>query len=203
MSWYTCIIKHAGVQLRTKVVYTYLIHTQQDAFTYYKGLLTLSYHLHCTHLTLLGLFFNWLPAVLSDNSNWTSVQYLLSVTLSSNCCQSQNYITTDGQSASLSCCQAPISNPRPIFLLLSLIILRQLRICWCGAPSLTRSRVCSFQFLLASPAQLFSGLSPSGLMSIFFYCLHFWDSPNLEGWAPIFIFLKNRVAKLYPRALGY
>jgi hypothetical protein len=24
MKWYTCIIKHAGVQLRTKVVYTYL-----------------------------------------------------------------------------------------------------------------------------------------------------------------------------------
>jgi hypothetical protein len=30
--------------------------------------------------------------------------------------------------------------------LLSLIIFRQLRVCWCGAPSLARSRVCSFQF---------------------------------------------------------
>jgi hypothetical protein len=36
MSSYTCTIKHAGVQLRTKVVYTYLIHTQQDEFTYCK-----------------------------------------------------------------------------------------------------------------------------------------------------------------------
>jgi hypothetical protein len=61
---------------------------------------------------------------------------------------SQSYITTDGQSASLSWCQAPICDPRPIFPLLSLIICWQLRICWCGAPSLTRSWVCSFQLLL-------------------------------------------------------
>jgi hypothetical protein len=37
--------------------------------------------------------------------------------------QSQSYITADGQSASLSCCQATIWDPRQIFLLLSLIIL--------------------------------------------------------------------------------
>jgi hypothetical protein len=29
--------------------------------------------------------------------------------------QSQSYVTTNGQSASLSCCQAPIWNPRPYF----------------------------------------------------------------------------------------
>jgi hypothetical protein len=51
------------------------------------------------------------------------------------------------KSASLSWCQAPIWDPRPIFLLLSSIIFRQLRVS-CEAPSLTRSRVCSFQFLL-------------------------------------------------------
>jgi hypothetical protein len=60
--------------------------------------------------------------------------------------QSQNYITIDGQSASLSCCQAPIWGPRSIFRILSLIIFRQLLVYWCGAPSLMRSRVCSFQF---------------------------------------------------------
>jgi hypothetical protein len=38
--------------------------------------------------------------------------------------------------------------PRPILLLLSLIIFRQLRICLFGVPFLTRSRVCSFQFFL-------------------------------------------------------
>jgi hypothetical protein len=43
--------------------------------------------------------------------------------------QSQSYITTDGQTASLSWCQALIWDPRPIFLLLSSIIFIQLRIC--------------------------------------------------------------------------
>jgi hypothetical protein len=34
-----------------------------------------------------------------------------------------------------------------------------------------------------------------------FYCL-IWDSPNLEGQVPVFISPRNRVAQLYPRALG-
>jgi hypothetical protein len=41
-----------------------------------------------------------------------------------------------------------------------------------------------------------------GLMSIF-YCLYFWDSPNLEGQVPVFISFRNSVAELYPRVLGY
>jgi hypothetical protein len=60
-------------------------------------------------------------------------------------CSSSSYITTDGQSASLSWCQAPLSDPRQIFFL-SWIIFRQLLIEWCGALSLTRSRICSFEF---------------------------------------------------------
>jgi hypothetical protein len=58
---------------------------------------------------------------------------------------SQSYITTDGQSDSLFWCQAPIWDPKPIFPRLSLIIFRQLRVCWRGEPSLTRSRVCSLR----------------------------------------------------------
>jgi hypothetical protein len=69
--------------------------------------------------------------------------------------QSQSYITTDGQPASLSWCQKPIWEPRPIFPLLSLITFRQLRVCWCRSPSLTRSRVCSFQFLLSIASSAF------------------------------------------------
>jgi hypothetical protein len=49
------------------------------------------------------------------------------------------------QSASPLWFQAPIWDPRSIFLLFSLIIFRQLRVCWCGAPSLTRGRVCNLQ----------------------------------------------------------
>jgi hypothetical protein len=53
--------------------------------------------------------------------------------------QSQRYATTDGQSVSLSWCQAPIWDLRPDFLFW------QLRVCSCGAPSLTRGRVCLIQ----------------------------------------------------------
>jgi hypothetical protein len=44
------------------------------------------------------------------------------------------------------------------------------------------------------------GLSPTELITIL-YC-HIWDSPNLEGQVPVFISPRNRVAQLYPRALG-
>jgi hypothetical protein len=94
----------------------------------------------------------------------------------------QSYITTDSQLASLSWSQASIWDLRPNFLLLSLIIFRQLQICWCGVPSLKRS--------WASPVQPFSGLSPTGLMSIF-YCLYFLDFPNLEGRVSVFISPRN------------
>jgi hypothetical protein len=75
-----------------------------------------------------------------------------------------------------------------------------LRFCWCGAPSLTRSLVCSFQFLpgIASAAFLRSeshGIHEHGLLSIF------WDSPNMEGQVPVVISPRNRVAQLYHRAL--
>jgi hypothetical protein len=60
--------------------------------------------------------------------------------------QSQSYSTTDGQLASLSWCQAPIWDLRPIFLLLSVFLA-----CYgfvdVWAPSLARSLVCSFPLL--------------------------------------------------------
>jgi hypothetical protein len=43
------------------------------------------------------------------------------------------------------------------------ITVRQLRVPWCEALSLTRGRVCCLQLLLASPAQSFSGPNPLGL----------------------------------------
>jgi hypothetical protein len=46
----------------------------------------------------------------------------------------------------------------------------QLRVCWFGAPSLTRGPVCHLQLL-----QSFSGSSPVGLVAIF-YCLRFETS---------------------------
>jgi hypothetical protein len=64
-----------------------------------------------------------------------------------NCSQSQSYIMTDSESASLSWCQAPIWDLRPIFLSLE-IVFRQLWICYFVAPSLTRGWVCNLLLLL-------------------------------------------------------
>jgi hypothetical protein len=50
-----------------------------------------------------------------------------------------------------------------------------------------------FNCYWTSPAQSFSGLNPTGLMSIF-CCLYFWASPNLESQVAIFISSKNRVS---------
>jgi hypothetical protein len=47
------------------------------------------------------------------------------------------------------------------------IVVRQLRVCCFGAPSLTRGRVCRLQLLLV--LWLFSGPSPLGLATIFYY----------------------------------
>jgi hypothetical protein len=80
------------------------------------------------------------------------------------------------------------------------ISLRQLRVCYFVAPSLTRGRVCNLLYncFWALPEQSLLSQSSSELTAIF-YCL-IWDSPNLEGQVPVFIY--NRVAQLYPRALG-
>jgi hypothetical protein len=95
----------------------------------------------------------------------------------------------------------PIWDPRPIFFFLE-IFFRQLRVCYFVAPSLTRGRVCNLLYncFWALPEQSHSGPSPGELTTIF-YCL-IWDPSNLEGQVPVFISPRNRVAQLYPRALG-
>jgi hypothetical protein len=84
--------------------------------------------------------------------------------------------------------------PWPIFLFLE-IFLTQLWVYYFVTCSLARDRVCNLLL------QSLSGLSPAGLKTIF-YCPNFWDSLNLKGQAPVFMFHRNRVAQLYPRALG-
>jgi hypothetical protein len=58
--------------------------------------------------------------------------------------ESESYIATDGQSASLSWNKAPIWGLRP-----DLYYCLTVAVCWCGALSLTRGRVCRLQLLLA------------------------------------------------------
>jgi hypothetical protein len=100
--------------------------------------------------------------------------------LESDYCQSQSYVTTDSQSASLSWCQAPIWDPRPIFPLLSLIIFRQLRFLYVGRPLWREVGACSFQLLLGITSAVFLHLSPAGLMSTIF--LSFIEREVRESW---------------------
>jgi hypothetical protein len=88
------------------------------------------------------------------------------------------------------------------FFFLLEITFTQLRVSYFVAPSLTRVRVCSLLYncFWALPEQSLLGWSPAELTDIF-YCL-IWDSHNLEGQVPVFISPRNRVAQLYPRALG-
>jgi hypothetical protein len=115
--------------------------------------------------------------------------------------QSWSFITTESQSASPSWCQAPIWVPWSNFPLLfdlfldSCSFVNVVRPLWWEVGSVLFSICC------VSSAQPFSDLSPKGLMSIF-YCLYFWDFPNLEGQVPVFISPRNKVAQLYPQALG-
>jgi hypothetical protein len=78
----------------------------------------------------------------------------------------------------------------------------QLRRFAISASSLTRKRVCSLLYncFWALPEQSHLSQSPTELTAIS-YCL-IWDSPNPEGQVPLFISPRNRVAQLYPRALG-
>jgi hypothetical protein len=114
--------------------------------------------------------------------------------------QSESYITTDGQSASLPWCQALILDLRPMFLLL-LLFFRQLWVCWCGGPSPTRGLVCSSQLLLRLASRVFLR-SESRWTHDNILLSQYWDSLNLEGQVPVFISPRNRVVQLYPQALG-
>jgi hypothetical protein len=56
-----------------------------------------------------------------------------------------------------------------------LIAVRQLRVCWCGALSLTRGRVCRLQLLLALARTVILGSESRGTVTIF-DCLRFETS---------------------------
>jgi hypothetical protein len=69
--------------------------------------------------------------------------------------ESESYVTTDGQSASLSWYKAPIRAYDQIFIAVrNTEYVGQLRVCWYEALSLTRGRVCRLQLLLALASAL-------------------------------------------------
>jgi hypothetical protein len=82
------------------------------------------------------------------------------------------------------------------------ITARKLWVCWFGALSLTRGRVCRLQVLLylASTVILWSEIRWTHdhiLLS------QIWDSPNLEGQVPTVLSIRNRMAQSYPQKLSF
>jgi hypothetical protein len=82
------------------------------------------------------------------------------------------------------------------------ITVRQLRVSWCGAPSLTRGRVCRLQLLLALASAVILG-SEYRKSHDHILLSQIRDSPNLEGQVPEFMYPRNKVAQLYPQELGH
>jgi hypothetical protein len=75
------------------------------------------------------------------------------------------------------------------------IFFRQLRVYYFLAPSLTRGRVCYLLLLLVLASAV-----PRDKDHILLF--QFLRLSNLEGQVPVFLSSRNRVAQLYPRALG-
>jgi hypothetical protein len=101
---------------------------------------------------------SWLPepSLCHNHSNpWLTVHSLELSPVPDSCCQS--HITTDSELASPSLCQAPIWDPRPIFLS-PWNFFRQVWVCYFVAPSLTREWVCNLllPLLLVSAVPLVS-----------------------------------------------
>jgi hypothetical protein len=88
--------------------------------------------------------------------------------------QSQSHIATDGQSISKSWCRAPSGAHDQIF-----ITLWQLRSWFCGAPSLTRGRVCLLHMLLALASVVFLGSDSVGTRDCILLS-QIWDFLNLQ-----------------------
>jgi hypothetical protein len=82
-----------------------------------------------------------------------------------------------------------------------LIIFRQSRVCWCGAPSLTRERICGLDLLLGLANATFLRSESRGAHDHTLLSQN-WDSPNLVGQVLVFIWPWNGVAQLYPQDSG-
>jgi hypothetical protein len=96
---------------------------------------------------------------------WMSSKQLC-ITLTGSESESESYVTTDGQSASLSWNKAPIWGLRPDF-----YYCETARVCWRGALSLTRGQVCRLHLLLVLASAVILGTRDHILVS------HIWDFP--------------------------
>jgi hypothetical protein len=100
--------------------------------------------------------------------------------------QSQCYVMTDGQLASL-----PSWAQDKIF-----VTVRQLRVCWCGAPFLTRGVVWHIILLLALNSAVIPGSKSCGTHDNI-YCLRFETSQTWRAKC-LYLSTRNRIPFLSP-----
>jgi hypothetical protein len=82
------------------------------------------------------------------------------------------------------------------------ITVRQLRVCWCGALSQTRGRVCRLQLLLALASAVILGSESRGTHDHILLS-QIRDSPNLEGQVPVFIYPQEQCGPVIPPGTGF
>jgi hypothetical protein len=109
----------------------------------------------------------------------------------------QSYFTTGGLPPISSSWRQDPWDPQPVFV----FQLNTLGYSPYVTSSLMRGWVCRLQFVMALASAVILESEPSGTHD---HILHsqIRNSPNLEGQVPVFIFPRNRVAQLYPQALG-
>jgi hypothetical protein len=112
--------------------------------------------------------------------------------------RSWSYFTTDGQSVSMSWCRAHSGTSDQILLLVGRLLCESC--CVKVAALFLRGALSDERTGLKFAVQSLNRPSRAEPV-IILYCL-IWDSPNLEGQVPVFISPRNRVAQLYPWALG-
>jgi hypothetical protein len=100
--------------------------------------------------------FNYKVSWILNYTLWTALHFALV----SQSILNQSYVTTDGQSANLSWCQAPICCLRPDF-----DYVKQLRVRWCGVLSLMGERVCRLQFLVFASAAILGSVYRLGFQT--------------------------------------
>jgi hypothetical protein len=81
----------------------------------------------------------------------------------------------------------------------SFVTVGQLRVCLCGAPFLTRGLLCHLQLLLVLASAVILVSESCGTHN--HILLRFETSPTSRIKSP-YLSLRNRVAQLYPQALG-
>jgi hypothetical protein len=141
-------------------------------------------------LKLIYIYSEDMYNVLNCHNVTKHTEFYLGVPIS----RSRSYFTTDGQSISMSWYRAPLRDLRPDITSCRKAALWKLRSSFCGAASLTRWRVCNLQ-CNRSMVQVAQNPKP-------YFTVSSETPPNLEGQVPVFISPRNRVAQLYPLALG-